>query len=202
MRYVIVNLFIVVFLLSSGGHDGSESNAAETAKKEEEQKKSSTGAFELNKNEPIYITSDWMEVDQKKSTITFTGRVVTVQGDMTMRSETLTANYAPGMKQIKQMVAEGKVHATQCDRVATGEKIVFDDETKTITLTGNPVMRQGNSQVAGIRIIYYTEEDRSIVEGKGEQRVRATVFPDELQNKDKDKDKDKDKGKGCPGKGK
>lgn len=194
MRYLFLSLFIVVFLLSSGAHGASGSKAAESGKKEEEKKKSSGGAFELNKKDPIYITSDWMEVDQKKNTIVYKGRVVTLQGDMTMRSETLTANYAPGMKQIKQIVAEGKVHATQCDRVATGERIVFDDETKTITLTGNPVMRQGNSQVAGMRIIYYTEEDRSVVEGKGQQRVKATVFPEELQSKDK--------GEGCPGKGK
>ena len=189
MRYLFASFLAA--LLASWPFVLSAGEAATPAKKEESTKKSSGSGFEFNKNDPIYITSDRMEVDQKKNTITYMGRVVTVQGDITMRSETLTAYYDPAMKQIKQIVAEGKVHATQCDRVATGDKAVFDDQNKTVTLTGNPMMRQGNSQVTGIRIIYYTEEDRSVVEGKGQQRVKATVFPDELQNKE-----------GCPGKGK
>jgi lipopolysaccharide transport protein LptA len=76
----------------------------------------------LTKRDPIYITADWMEVDQTKNTITYKGRVVTIQADMTMRSETLTAYYDPEMKQMKQIVAEGKVNATQGNRIATGDK--------------------------------------------------------------------------------
>ena len=118
----------------------------------DEGKKGST-AFEFNKKDPIYITADWMEVDQTKNTITYKGRVVTIQADMTMRSETLTAYYDPEMKQMKQIVAEGKVNATQGNRIATGDKAVFDDKTKTVTLTGSPVMRQGNSQVSGVKVV-------------------------------------------------
>jgi lipopolysaccharide transport protein LptA len=146
-------------------------------------KKGST-SFEFNKNDPIYITADWMEVDQTKNTITYKGRVVTVQNDMTMRSETLTAYYDPEMKQMKQIVAEGKVNATQGNRIATGEKAVFDDKTKTVTLTGSPVMRQGNSQVTGVKVIYFTEQDRAVAEGDGKIRVQATVFPEELKNRE------------------
>jgi lipopolysaccharide export system protein LptA len=158
---------------------------AATPTKEEGKKKSSSTGFEFNKKDPIYITSDWMEVDQKKSTITYKGRVVTVQADMTMRSETLTAYYDPEMKQMKQIVAEGKVNATQGNRVATGEKAVFDDKEKTVTLTGNPVMRQGNNQVSGIKVIYFVEQDRATAEGDEKIRVRATIFPEEMQQQDK-----------------
>ena len=155
------------------------------AAKDDAKKKSGGTAFEFNRKDPIYITSDWMEVDQKKNTITYKGRVVTIQADMTMRSETLKAFYEPEMKQMKEIVAEGKVQATQGDRVATGDKAVFDDKSKTVTLTGNPVMRQGNSQVSGTRIIYYVEGDRAVVEGKDQVRVRAVIFPEELQKQEK-----------------
>jgi lipopolysaccharide export system protein LptA len=148
-------------------------------------KKSATGGFELNKKDPIYITSDWMEVDQKKNTITYKGRVVMVQADMTMRSESLVAHYDPAMKRMSRIIAEGKVNTTQGDRVATGERAVFDDGTKTVTLTGNPVMRQGNNQVSGTRVIYYMEQDRAVAEGDGKIRVQATIFPEELQKQEK-----------------
>jgi len=175
-------LVLIVLLLSSA--NALIAGAAAPAKEETKKKATSTG-FEFNKKDPIYITSDWMEVDQKKNTITYKGRVVTVQAEMTMRSETLTAYYDPEMKQMKQIVAEGKVNATQGNRIATGEKAVFDDKAKTVTLTGNPVMRQGNSQVSGIRVIYFTEQDKAVAEGDGKVRVQATIFPEELQKQDK-----------------
>src|SRR3990170_1662015 len=154
------------------------------AAKDDAKKKSGGTAFEFNRKDPIYITSDWMEVDQKKNTITYKGRVVTIQSEMTMRSEILTAVYDPEMKQMKQIIAEGKVNAVQGNRVATGDKAIFDEKAKTVTLTGNPVMRQGNSQVTGSRIIYYIEQDRAVAEGKDQVRVQVTIFPEELQKKD------------------
>jgi len=92
--------------------------------------------------------------------------------------------YDPEMKQIKQIIAEGKVNAVQGNRMATGTRAVFDDQAKTVTLTGNPVMRQGNSQITGSRIIYYIDQDRAVAEGKDSVRVQVTIFPEELQKKD------------------
>jgi lipopolysaccharide export system protein LptA len=176
LRWTVL-LLVGVFLAPAHG----------ATNKDEPKKKAGESAFEFNKKDPIYITSDWMEVDQKKNTITYKGRVVTVQADMTMRSEILTAEIDPETKQMKQIVAEGRVNATQGNRIATGEKAVFDDKTKTVTLTGNPVMRQGNNQVSGLKVIYFTEQDRSVVEGDSKVRVQATIFPEELQNRDSSK---------------
>ena len=149
-----------------------------------EEPKKNTSAFEFNREDPIYISADWMEVDQKKFTITYKGRVVAVQSEMTMRSDTLTAYYDGEMKQMTQIVAEGKVNAVQGARVATGDKAIFDDKAKTVTLTGNPVMRQGNNQVSGAKVVYFIEQDKATVDGDGKIRVQATIFPDELKGKD------------------
>ena len=186
-RFVISLVALILFMPPPASvllaADASSRGKKETAKGET--KKGGTSAFEFNKKDPIYITADWMEVDQNKNTITYKGRVVTIQADMTMRSETLVAYYDPEMKQMKQIIAEGKVNATQGNRVATGEKAVFDDKTKTVTLTGNPVMRQGNSQVSGTRVIYYMDQDRAVAESDGKVRVKATIFPEDLQGQDK-----------------
>jgi len=184
MSYLKLTCGLVALLISLGFSHVSGAAQA-TATKEEAKKKGGTTAFEFNKKDPVYITADWMELDQKKNTITYKGRVVAVQADMTMRSETLTAFYDPGMKQMKQIVAEGRVHATQGNRIATGEKAIFDDKNKTVTLTGNPVMRQGNSQITGTRIVYFVDQDRAVAEGKDQIRVVATIFPEELQKHDK-----------------
>jgi len=137
------------------------------------------------KRESIFITSDQMEVDRKKNTITYRGRVVTVQGEMTMKSERLTAYYHPDMKQLKEVIAEGKIRVAQGDRVATGAKATYNDRDRTIVLTGNPVVRQGKSQVSGSRITFFIGQDRSVVEG-GNQRVKATVVPEDLARQEKE----------------
>jgi lipopolysaccharide export system protein LptA len=184
MRRRVLSLLALMLLIPTATSVIWAADAASPAKGETK-KAGGTSAFEFNKKDPIYITADWMEVDQNKNTITYKGRVVTSQADITMRSETLVAYYDPEMKQMKQIIAEGKVNATQGNRVATGEKAVFDDKTKTVTLTGNPVMRQGNSQVSGTRVIYYMDQDRAVAESDGTIRVRATIFPEELQQQDK-----------------
>ena len=181
MRRWLLSLLLIGLSLSSGWAVSLAASAAPPAK--EETKKGASG-FEINKKDPIYITADWMEVDQNKNTITYKGRVVTIQADMTMWSEALIAYYDPETKQMRQIVAEGKVNATQGNRVATGEKAVFDDKSKTVTLTGNPVMRQGNSQVTGTKVVYYMDQDRAITEGDGKVKVQATIFPEELKNQD------------------
>jgi lipopolysaccharide export system protein LptA len=177
--HVLVGSLLLAFLTLTAPIGAS--GGAAPAK--DENKKGST-AFEFNKKDPIYITSDWMEFDQTKNTITYKGRVVAIQADMTMRSETLVASYDAETKQMKQIIAEGKVNATQGNRVATGEKAVFDDKTKTVTLTGSPVMRQGNSQVSGVKVIFYTEQEKAVAEGAGDVRVKAVIFPEDLKNKE------------------
>jgi len=191
--------WVILFLLwwpvqglpASAARDGKQASSkpdeagkTDAGKQKKDDAKKSSSGFEFNKKDPIFITADWMEVDQKQNTITYKGRVVTVQADMTMRSETLTAYYDPEMKGIKQIVAEGRVNATQGNRVATGEKAVFDDKAKTVTLTGSPVMRQGNSQVSGVKVVYFVEQDRAVAEGDGKVRVQATIFPEELKSRE------------------
>ena len=135
--------------------------------------------FEASKNEAIIITSDRMELDRKKNTISYKGNVVTVRGDATMRSETLTATYDSGMVHLKKVIAEGKVQVTQGGRVATGVKAIYNSQDNTISLVGNPSVRQGKNQISGSRIILFISEDRVVVEG-GARRVEAVIFAGDL----------------------
>ena len=182
-------------LLFAGPHSPALAAQAEGKAKEvkrETKKKSEEGPF--SKQNPIFITSDSMETDRKKNTIIYTGNVVTVQAEMTMRSDKLTAYIDPDLNQMKEAIAEGKiVHVTQGDRVATGTKVVFDGVAQTITMTGNPVVRQGNSEVSGERIIFFMTEDRAIAEGGKNQRVKATIFPEDLQKQKGGEGREKEK---------
>jgi lipopolysaccharide export system protein LptA len=167
-------------------HSFALAGQAASETKKETKKKSDGAAQRPSKSDPVYITSDWMEANRQKNTLIYKGRVVAVQADMTMRSDTLTAFLDPDLKQIREAIAEGtQVQVTKGDRVATGTKAIFDGVAQTVTLTGNPVVRQGNSEVSGERIIFFIDEDRAVAEGGKNQRVKATIFPEELQKQSK-----------------
>lgn len=171
--HVIAILLVAVHVFAPSG---------ETAEKPKGKAQGET--FGPSKEEPIIITSDRMEVNRKKSTITYEGHVVAVRGDVTMTSEILTAIYDMGMERLKEVVAEGKVRVTQGDRVATGAKAAFDTQNNTVTLIGNPVVQQGKNRVSGSRMIMFINENRGVVEG-GSQRVKAIIFPEGLERLDK-----------------
>jgi lipopolysaccharide export system protein LptA len=197
---------------------GAPASAAQAEKKNERQKteqksdtkneqkgdtkkKSQSGAF--NAQDPIYITSDRMEADRQKNVIVYTGQVVATQNDMTLRSDKLTTYFDAELQQIKEAIAEGKqVRMTQGDRIAIGTRAVFDGIVQTITMTGNPIVRQGNSEVAGCKIIYFMIEDKVIVENCKDTRVVGTIFPQELQQKSDGDQKSDQKKEKAPAKGK
>lgn len=132
----------------------------------------------------ITITSDRMELDQKKNSIVYIGNVVTSRGNVTIKSDTLTAVYNPEMKRLTGVVAEGNLEITQGDQIATGTKAVFNSESNSVALTGDPVVRQGNSRVSGCRIVLFIGEERGVVDG-GCQRVKAVIFPMNLEGSER-----------------
>jgi lipopolysaccharide export system protein LptA len=126
---------------------------------------------------PIDITSDTVEADQKTNRITFKGNVVAKQEDTTLYANTLTITYDPNTKKVKEIVAVGNVKVVQLDRRATGQKATFDQEKNKVVLDGEAVVREGTNVIRGERIIFYVDEERSVVEGGKGSRVSTSITP-------------------------
>jgi lipopolysaccharide export system protein LptA len=130
--------------------------------------------FSQNRDKPIQIESDTLEVRDKKKEATFAGNVKVVQGDTTMTSKTLVVFYdqdqAPakgakaksmeaatpgpgGTSSIRRLEAKGQVVVTQKDQVVTGDNAVFETKTNLVTMTGNVVLTQGKNVVRGDRLL-------------------------------------------------
>lgn len=125
---------------------------------------------------PLVITADRMELRRKENLIVYRGNVLAERGDVKIRSDVLSARYDAGDGALQTVVAEGKVRVSQGAREMTGDKAVFDDSKETITVSGNTVMRDGDNSVSGGRVTIYLDEDRSVVENRG-GRVKAVIFP-------------------------
>jgi len=143
--------------------------------------------FSQNRDKPIKITSATLEVRDKDKMATFSGDVHLVQGDTTMRSQTLVVFYeedaqspAPASGQakqnqeIKRVEAKGKVIVVQKDQTATGESGIFDMKSNTVTLVGNVVISQGQNVVKGDTLtVDMTTGVSRIVCGKAQEKCRV-----------------------------
>ena len=129
--------------------------------------------------QPLRVTSQQLEADNKNQLITFTGSVVAKQGDLTIHADSVRVSYEKKEEgtDVREIVATGNVKIYQGDRVATAQKAVFTNSEQKIVLTGQPKVWQGKDMVSGERIVVLLEEDKSYVESGPNQRVEVILYP-------------------------
>ena len=153
--------------------------------------------FAQNRDKPIRIDAERLEVRDKQKIATFFGDakadVKVVQGDVTMRSKILVVFYDQderqnpepasatgarrrgrgGRSQIKRLEAKDNVIVTQKDQTVTGDNGVFDMKTNIATVSGSVVMTQCDNVLAGDRLVVDMTTGVSRVENGG--RVQSTL---------------------------
>jgi lipopolysaccharide export system protein LptA len=165
-----------------------------------------------DKDQPVQIEAASLEVRDKNKTATFAGDVQVVQGDTTMKCQKLVVFYgqevgiaqggapAPDAKpaatlagpksaqNIRRIEARGGVTVITKDQNASGDLGVYDLLAKTITLTGNVVVSQGQNVIHGERVVVDTVSGNARVESNNQgggatpSRVRALIQPSQGQS--------------------
>ncbi|MDX2481420.1 MAG: lipopolysaccharide transport periplasmic protein LptA [Desulfuromusa sp.] len=138
---------------------------------------------ELDRNQPIEITAQQLEVLQQQRQSIFTGNVVAKQGEMTLYAEKLIVVFQKNQDQVERLDAIGGVRVLQLDRIATGEKAVFHREEEVLVLIGNAEVTQGKNKISGEEITLYIKENRTLVKSSEKQRVKAVIVPEKEQEK-------------------
>jgi lipopolysaccharide export system protein LptA len=162
-------------------------------------------------DQPVQIEAASLEVRDKNKMATFAGNVQVVQGDTTMKCQKLVVFYgqevgiapsaaaapdakpaAPSMpksaQNIRRIEARGGVTVVTKDQNASGDLGVYDLVSKTITLTGNVVVSQGQNVIHGERVVVDTVTGNARVEssnqvgGTAPSRVRALIQPNQGPN--------------------
>jgi lipopolysaccharide export system protein LptA len=171
-----------------------------------------------NTDQPVQIEAATLEVRDKNKTATFSGNVQVTQGDTTMKCASLIVFYGqevgigadapaatavtttkstPGMpngaQNIRRIEARGGVTVITKDQNASGDLGIYDLKTKTITLSGNVVVSQGQNVIHGERVVVDMVTGNARVESAGSGasgggpaaspgRVRALIQPGKGQN--------------------
>jgi lipopolysaccharide export system protein LptA len=142
--------------------------------------------FSQNRNQPVQINAQTLEVRDKSKVATYTGNVKLVQGDTTLRCKILIVYYdgadqaagqtvqastpgPSGSQQIRKIEAIGNVIVTQKDQTATGEKAIYDTGDDTVRMFAAPggyvAVTQGPNVVRGPRLTVHLDTGISHFEG-------------------------------------
>lgn len=129
---------------------------------------------------PIEITADRLFADSGKETVTFEGNVVATQGEVTLFSDRLFAEYSGAGKTIEMVTAEGNVRVLHVGKEARAARAVLYNLEQRIVLSGGADLVQGENILKGDTVTIYLRENRSVVTGGRNGRVRAVIHPQGL----------------------
>ena len=130
--------------------------------------------FGTKSKDPIYITSDRLDIYDKEGRAVYSGAsgVVATQGTSKLVGTELTAFYerqhdngdktsegqpqqqSTAGTQVKRILVKGPVSVVQNDQVATGDNGEFDRVQNIVTLTGHVSLTQGADVTTGDKLIY------------------------------------------------
>lgn len=128
-------------------------------------------AFNEDSKQPINISANRAEGDEKKGITRYIGDVKIVQGSLTIKADEVTI----GIKEdkVSHLIAVGKPasfqqhNAEQGLVVASAKRITYHIKAGHLQLAGNAKIDQPQASVSGEQIDYYTNEQR--VTAVGEQ---------------------------------
>ena len=152
----------------------------------------------VRRDVPTAVKSDRMQYDAKGQVVIFEGDVYVQRPDFEMWAEKITlylrkkaakpgkavagqgadapAPAGPGAMdagEIDRMVAERKVRMKRDNRTGECEKATYTVDNAVLVMEGNPVLHEGENNIKGDVITFYTRENRSEVRGTSTKRVQA-----------------------------
>lgn len=131
-----------------------------------------------DRSAPVTIDSDRLEAARKEGLVVFIGNVVARQDGSTQYADRLEVYLDAQGDRIVRTVSTGGVRIITKDcRMGTAARAEYYDEDQRIILIGNARVWQDDNVVTGERITIYLAEDRSVVEGGKQDRVKAVFHP-------------------------
>lgn len=154
------------------------------------------GGMGGDSKEPIKIDANKLDVLDKDSKAIFSGNVVAVQGETTVRCSVMTVFYegrgqggaakpaqpaAPAQGQgandgaIKRIECTGPVTVVSKTQAATSDNAVFDRANNQVIMTGNVALNDGPNITRGDKLVYNTQTGIANVTSSG--RVQGFFVP-------------------------
>jgi lipopolysaccharide export system protein LptA len=136
------------------------------------------GASQDGRGAPVTVDADQLENLQKEGLVVFTGNVVASQNSSTQFADRMEVYLDDKRDRIVRTVSTGNVRIITRDcRTGTAKRAEYYDAEQRVVLIGNARVWRDDNVVTGERITIYLAEDRSVVEGGQQERVKAVFYP-------------------------
>lgn len=131
------------------------------------------GGVAFERGQPVEVTSDSLTIDQQTGEAVFTGNVLIVQGDLRMAAGRVRVVYAEsgGRSEVSEVLASDGVLVTRGVEAAEGREARYSVDSAILTISGDVLVTQGPTAVAGDRLVVDMRSGSGQVEG----RVRTVL---------------------------
>jgi lipopolysaccharide export system protein LptA len=146
--------------------------------------------FGSNSREPVRIDANRLEVFDKENRAVYSGDVVAVQGQTTVRCTKMTISYAQGQNaegprnagpaaqtSIRKIDCDGPVSLLSGTQSATSDKLVYEAARDVVILTGKVVIADCDNVQRGERAVYDVKTGRATVDSGPSGRVQGVFTP-------------------------
>lgn len=136
-------------------------------------------AAKSGKNDPLPLTvdADKMERFGKASLVVFSGNVVVRRDNSVQYAERVEVYMDEKGDRILRTVSTGGVRIITKDcRTGTAQRAEYFDLDQRVVLMGNARVWQGDNVVSGDTITLYIAQDRTLVEGGKQERVKGVFY--------------------------
>jgi lipopolysaccharide export system protein LptA len=147
--------------------------------------KATTAAAKGERQQPVTVDADKMERFGKEGLVVFTGNVVARQNNSVQYADRMEVYLDEVGDKILRTVSTGAVRIITADcRTGTAQRAEYYDLDQRVVLIGNARVWQEDNVVSGETITIFLSQDRSVVQGGKQERVKAVFYPKDDGAKD------------------
>lgn len=137
------------------------------------QQKIAFGDLNQDTTLPVQVAADQLAVNNADGSAVFSGNVVVTQGEMKLAAGEVRVTYGTKANEIQELVASGGVVVTNLGDAAEAQEAVYTVDSGVIVLTGDVLLTQGGSAMAGQRLTIDLKDGTGVMDG----RVTTTFLP-------------------------
>jgi len=138
-----------------------------------------------DRTQPVTVDADKMERFGKEGLVVFTGNVVARQNNSVQYADRMEVYLDERGDKILRTVSTGAVRIITRDcRTGTARRAEYHDLEQRVVLLGNARVWQEDNVVSGETITIFLSQDRSVVQGGKQERVKAVFYSKDEKPKD------------------
>lgn len=142
----------------------------------------------LNRNQPVNITSNKVEIVRDKGQIIFLGNVIAIQDEFTLYADKMVVEYNESKDQkinINNIKAINNVKFTNKTIIAIGDEGIYDVKKNIITMKKNIKATEKGITVYADEFSYDVNTGKSNIVGNKQQNERVVIILDNLNDLNK-----------------